>query len=67
MKTTGQILRKARKRGWPDSALAKLGKVSEETIRRARIGEGNPPREMAWNSMWPIYETVIVNGTMYDA
>lgn len=69
MKTTKQILTLARKRGWPDKSLAALTEVSEETIRRARLGEPGKrgrPREIAWRDMWPIYQKVVVEGVMFN-
>jgi hypothetical protein len=62
MKTSKQVLIKGRKAGWPDSAMAGLAGVSEETIRRTRVETG---REMAWASLWPIYKNVIVDGVLW--
>lgn len=59
---TKQVLMQARKKGWPDRELARLAGCSEETIRRARVDEG---REMAFASVFPIYQKVVIGGVMW--
>lgn len=62
MKTSQQILKTARKKGWSDKRLGKLAGVSEETIRRVRVDETTPPRELSWRAGWRIYDAVILRG-----
>ncbi len=59
---TKDVLVTARNRGWPDSKLAELAGVSRTAIQQARTSDG---REMAFASVFPIYQKVIIEGVMY--
>jgi len=56
--TSRAVLVKGRRMGWPDSQMALVARVSEETIRRTRTDLG---REIAWASLWRLYKKFYVD------